>query len=305
MKSNRIFTLLLMAIAIQSQAQNVGIGNPTPAEKLDVTGNINVTGTIKANGSAGSANQVLTSNGNGTMNWASIHKYPNSISFKGLLNNDDGTFQTYSFVVPANITEIWAECWEGGDGGQILPATITNTTSAKGGDAGSYVSGIIKVTPGETLTLRVGDGGTSGALGGSTMIYRGFSEVFGINTFGNEYALFDPVTNTDGLLKFVKGESGSLVTFTHVEVKTGSFHRVVTGGKGGDSYPDSKGGTGTTVSYDNLTNATVAYLFNYSIGVNNGSRGAHGATPGGGGGVGYPSIGFAGYGGVGMVILHF
>ena len=40
-------------------AQNVGINNPNPNEKLDVNGNINVTGTIKANGSAGSPNQVL------------------------------------------------------------------------------------------------------------------------------------------------------------------------------------------------------------------------------------------------------
>lgn len=60
-----------MAIAIQTQAQNVGIGNPAPTEKLDVTGNINVTGTIKANGIDGTAGQVLQNNGNGTISWAS------------------------------------------------------------------------------------------------------------------------------------------------------------------------------------------------------------------------------------------
>ena len=54
------------------QAQNVGIGTTTPAEKLDVSGNIRTTGEIKPNGVAGQANQVLTSNGNGTMAWASM-----------------------------------------------------------------------------------------------------------------------------------------------------------------------------------------------------------------------------------------
>lgn len=54
------------------QAQNVGIGTTTPAEKLDVSGNIRTTGEIKPNGVAGQANQVLTSNGNGTMSWAAM-----------------------------------------------------------------------------------------------------------------------------------------------------------------------------------------------------------------------------------------
>ena len=58
----KLIILSLMAMAIKTQAQNVGIGNPIPAEKLDVTGNINVTGTIKANGVDGTANQVLAKN---------------------------------------------------------------------------------------------------------------------------------------------------------------------------------------------------------------------------------------------------
>ncbi len=51
---------------------NVGIGTTSPTEKLDVAGNIKTTGEIKPNGTAGQANQVLTSNGDGTMQWAAM-----------------------------------------------------------------------------------------------------------------------------------------------------------------------------------------------------------------------------------------
>lgn len=50
---------------------NVGIGNTSPVEKLDITGSIKTTGEIKPNGVSGFAGQVLTSKGDGTMQWAS------------------------------------------------------------------------------------------------------------------------------------------------------------------------------------------------------------------------------------------
>ena len=48
---------------------NVGINNLTPAERLDVNGNINVTGTIKANGAPGLPNQLLGTNETGSLAW--------------------------------------------------------------------------------------------------------------------------------------------------------------------------------------------------------------------------------------------
>jgi hypothetical protein len=63
-------------------SQRVGIGNPAPSEKLDVAGNINVTGTIKANGVDGTANQVLMKNGSGILAWGDItSRYKNFVSF--------------------------------------------------------------------------------------------------------------------------------------------------------------------------------------------------------------------------------
>ena len=56
---------------LSAQSGNVGVGVAMPGEKLDVDGNIQLTGEIKLNGSGGTVGQVLTSNGNGTMAWAS------------------------------------------------------------------------------------------------------------------------------------------------------------------------------------------------------------------------------------------
>jgi hypothetical protein len=65
----KLLLLSLLAFYAQINAQNVGIGNPAPTEKLDVTGNINVTGTIKANGAGGMANQVLAKNASNNLAW--------------------------------------------------------------------------------------------------------------------------------------------------------------------------------------------------------------------------------------------
>ena len=62
----QVITILLLAfLALSSNAQNVGVGTTTPIEKLDVNGNVNVGGTIKANGVAGGIGQVLSTTGTG------------------------------------------------------------------------------------------------------------------------------------------------------------------------------------------------------------------------------------------------
>ena len=49
---------------------DVGIGNLSPAYRLDVTGDINLTNTLRVNGSPGTAGQVLMSNGASDPQWS-------------------------------------------------------------------------------------------------------------------------------------------------------------------------------------------------------------------------------------------
>ena len=66
-----IFISCISTFSVTAQTGNVGIDVNAPAEKLDINGNIQLNGEIKINGTGGTAGQVLTSNGNGTMAWAS------------------------------------------------------------------------------------------------------------------------------------------------------------------------------------------------------------------------------------------
>jgi hypothetical protein len=52
---------------------NVGIGTATPTEKLDLTGNVKFSGALMPNNTAGTAGQVLVSNGAGSApNWVNV-----------------------------------------------------------------------------------------------------------------------------------------------------------------------------------------------------------------------------------------
>lgn len=63
-----IFSFIILNVALNSFSQNVGVGTTTPSEKLDVKGNLNVQGTIKANGIQGLNGEVLSSTGSG-LSW--------------------------------------------------------------------------------------------------------------------------------------------------------------------------------------------------------------------------------------------
>jgi hypothetical protein len=61
-----IVTLILAFIIIKGiAAQNVGVGTSTPSQKLDVNGNLKISGAIMPGGLAGTAGQLMVSNGNG------------------------------------------------------------------------------------------------------------------------------------------------------------------------------------------------------------------------------------------------
>jgi hypothetical protein len=57
-------------------AGDLGIGTTSPGYKLDVNGNMNISGGLRANGSTGSSGQVLTSSGGGAMSWTTVSSSP-------------------------------------------------------------------------------------------------------------------------------------------------------------------------------------------------------------------------------------
>ena len=65
----------------------VGIRTATPQYPLDVKGDVNVTGALRANGAAGENGQFLRSNGNGTMSWVDKERFK---KFKIFRNDEIG-----------------------------------------------------------------------------------------------------------------------------------------------------------------------------------------------------------------------
>ena len=143
MKKNVIFFVAFLLITIQQLfAQNVGVGTSNPSQKLDVSGNVNITGTIMANGTAGSNGQVLTSTGSG-LSWSSIGSQMGYKKCKVFMS-----FGAGSFTVPAGVTEVMVEAWGAGSGGG----------GYCGGTSGGYARTVQSVSAGANITFNIGKG---------------------------------------------------------------------------------------------------------------------------------------------------
>ncbi|HEY6503853.1 MAG TPA: hypothetical protein VIZ28_07765 [Chitinophagaceae bacterium] len=85
----------------------VGINTLNPAERLDVNGNINLSGVLKVNGNAGTTGQVLTSNGTGDPQWKNT-AYNNNARFAATIpvttGTDDLTYSAIYNLNPADVT---------------------------------------------------------------------------------------------------------------------------------------------------------------------------------------------------------
>lgn len=293
----RFILILSLLLAINLYAQNnVGIGNSSPAEKLDVTGNINVTGTIKANGVDGTANQVLMKNNEGILQWGSMGDFKNFASF----------YSSGTFIVPVNVTKIAVEIWGAGGGGN----------SNAGGGGGGYVYAELTVAPSQTGTITVGNGGlyaTSSSAsdgGASSIVINGFT----INAFGGGGASWiSAITNFTGsgggfpmLIPGFKnyygmaGTAGGLPKKTYQQFNATTFYETVEGGNGGVAYKAPlSAGQGSFI----LTNLATSNVLRYVGGNTDGS------VPGGGGACGLAFAGggetAGGLGGRGLVMVYY
>ena len=302
MKKYLLF-IIVASCSCKVFCQNVGIGTTTPAEKLDVNGNINTNGQIKLNGNAGTMGQVLMKGPGNNPVWGDITEFKNIAFFECRVttpttgaNNCTG----FSWVVPAGVTTILVECWGGGGGGG----------RGNGGGGGGYISARLTVTPGTTASFTIGAGGnpsigsTVGVFGGITAFTigsitlnanggRGGSISNPLNAInggfgadGGDFSVSGISTNYIGF----RGGPSCVSKTRFMQVSATEFVKVVDFGNGGDAATILN--SGAHGGY-NITSTS----FNQNQDADD-----YATHPGGGGGADNDG-GFVGTGG--CVIIHY
>jgi hypothetical protein len=178
-----------------------------------------------------------------------------------------------SFVVPPAVTALQIKSWGGGGGGG---STGYLGASYNTGGPGGYAGGVITVTPGETLTVRVAQGGNyvcNGDCSGSTTgtVYPGGGAASEGNGGGGYSGVFRNATP----LVIAGGGGGGGAGANNNQKRGGAGGGTTaqdgdsgaSGGKGGTSSSGGQGGTGLAPQ------ANGSYL-----------TGANGYYGGGGGG---------------------
>lgn len=278
--------------SITSMAQNVGVGNTNPTERLDVTGNINVTGTIKANGVDGAANQVLMKNSSGLLSWGDLCEFKNKAFFP--------TAGAHTWTVPAGVTRICVEAWGGGGGG--------NTYG--GGGGGGYIRAVFTVAPGDIIGIIVGTGGSGSGTGnanngldteiavGAYTAVAGGGQGAASSTFSD--GGFGLVTNGYTNYMVLRGEGGRQTTPAFYN-NGSTYYETSTGGDGGNAGNSVfTGGHGTF----RMTLAASPWTTVKQMSPDQGKQ------PGGGGGSGYtilsnPSSSSGVTGGLGLAVINY
>lgn len=220
-------------------------------------------GTQLVNVATGEIFTCLTNTNNTSCGW--LGSFGTYIGLTGYVGQQAYTSGgSYSFVVPANVGYISAVCVGAGGGGYY------NWSNSGGGGGALAYANRIAVTPGETLTVVVGSGGTWGSSGGDSYISRSGSVFF--TAQGGKYSA------TSTRAAYVSGTVTCL------------------GGHGGLTSGNGYGGGGGAGGYSG-NGGDGCYGTS-----NMGQNGGNASGGGGGGGTGYQSstYGFGGGGGVGL-----
>lgn len=203
-------------------------------------------------------------------------------------NTYNYTGSPVSYVVPAGVTQLTVDCY-GARGGNY-------TTYAQGG-FGGYVRAIVPVTPGETLTIRVGQQGQSLGYSTSTSAggYNGGAPGYGTGGAGGGGQ--SDVYRSSTPLMIAGAGGGAAGGSPYAARPDGGAGGGLIGGTGvTNTAAGSAGGTGGTQSAGGTGGGGFT---------GNGTQGAGGqgsntttsSYQGGGGGAGYWGGGGGGYGG--------
>lgn len=142
-----------------------------------------------------------------------------------------------SFVVPPGINVLQIKSWAGGGGGGV-----NNNTGGPGG----YVEGVVSVTPGETLTVRVGLGG-NGPCNGDCSSFSAFAVFPGGagGGQGNGGGGYSGIFRSSTPL-LIAGAGGGGGGGNNGTLKRGGAGGGITGQDGDDFASGGKGGTQST-----------------------------------------------------------
>ena len=212
---------------------HIGIGTSSPSYPLDITGNMNVTGGLRVNDSAGTNGQVLTSSGGGVMSWGSV----------GTAQGGTGVTTGLTQLDAGNITSGTLAVGRGGTGATTLDNLITLGSHT----TGNYVQ-----------SISGGNGITAGAAseGGTPTVAIDAKTNGGLVIESNKLAVDLGASSITGTLAVADGGTGAtslnnLITLgSHT---TGNYVQSISGGNGITAGAASEGGT-PTVAIDAKTN---------------------------------------------------
>jgi len=308
-KMKKIFSIIASMIVLHAGAQNVGVNKTNPTEALDVNGNINLNGTIKANGMQGTAGQVLTSTGAGVV-WNNM-----SNEFKNVrqIYTTGTSPQGYNFIVPAGVTRVMVELWGGGGGGN----------TGGGGAGGNYRAAIFPVVPGALISIAAASAGlgvvTGNLVGGNRQATNGGNSSVSVsgtvlaavgggaatNTLPGVSIKEDLVTPPANISTYyLPGTSGDAVAPLALYFPTSNVaepNELYQAGNGGYSYSFSNMGGSGGIFY-NYTQSTISNNQEYKK-----AQDAQGFGCGGGGtrSAGITGTRAAGNGSPGMAMVRF
>ena len=170
-----------------------------------------------------------------------------------------------SFTVPANVSTLWYSGTGGGGGGgggggvSGVTSGYSATSGGGGGQAGQFARRIpITVTPGQTLTITIGAGGTAGTAGtagttggnggnggNTTVTGTGVSVTLTGGTGGHGSAGVSSSNNTVGTIGSAGG-AGADDGFYGIAVPSSGYDAGGWGGRGGNTPFGTSGGSSAT-----------------------------------------------------------
>ncbi len=215
---------------------------------------------------------------------------------------------TYSFTVPACVSQITVQAWGGGGGGSS--SSGSGSDGGNGGGGGGFRGGTISVIPGNTINITVGPGGAGaantdgadGTAGSNTVVSH---TVGTITANGGGRGIVGYLAGGSGGAGGGGSFSGTVTNQSSYSGGTGGVGDSDEGGGGGGGAGNSgNGGNGDDGNDGSHNGGSGGTNFggNGGTGGNDGA-GGDGSTYGGGGGAAGDDGGGGGDGASGAVIL--